>query len=501
MKTETTSSLTETLMNLSSELNYNYKEAAIILAAGHGKRIKSQTSKMLHKIWEIPTVERVYNACKNGIDEINLVIVVGIKAEDVMNVIGRRDNTAFAYQETQNGTGHAVQVALERLDYKLFDGIVYVLPGDMGLIDEDTLQNFRRNFLESGTDMMVLTGIYEGDPINNSYGRIIRVKHKDSKGKSSGKDEGKVIQIIESKDILALDENKFYKLKYSGREYLYSKDELVNINEFNSGVYAFKYRNLKELIGNLSSDNVQKEIYITDLIGLFNQSGYTVSASSPDKQFVVMGFNNKSVLKEMEAIARSQFYEKLKDIIEIADPDDFFIHETVVNDILEMDKAGTPLDINIGKGVYIGKGVKLNYNITFKNGCYINGNVKFGQNIVIFQNVHLSCFPGQTLKIGNYVQILWGDIIKGNIVIGDRSRIESSVNMTGSDEFPLRIGTNVLVKGTSYIFGSVIEDYVHIEHSVIIRKKIRAVQSSDGSIKPVKFYLPPPEGTKAIEDV
>jgi bifunctional UDP-N-acetylglucosamine pyrophosphorylase / glucosamine-1-phosphate N-acetyltransferase len=485
----------------SDKPDYGIREAAIILAAGHGKRIKSQTSKMLHKIWEVPTVERVYNACKGGIDEINVIIVVGIKAEDVMNVIGKRDNTVFAYQETQNGTGHAVQVALEKLDEKLFDGIVYVLPGDMGLIDEDTLHNFRKNFLESGTDMMVLTGIYEGDPINNSYGRIIRVKDKDSRGNSSGKDKGKVIQIMESKDILALDENNPYKLKYSGKEYFYSKEELINNNEFNSGVYAFKYKNLKELIGNLSSDNVQKEIYITDLIDLFNRNGYTVSASSPDKQYVVMGFNNKSVLKEMEAIARSQVYEKLKDIIEIADPDDFFIHETVVNDILEMDKAGTPLDINIGKGVYIGKDVKLNYNITFKSGCYINGNVQFGQNVVVFQNVHLSCFSGQTLKLGNYVQILWGDIIKGNIVIGDRSRIESSVNMTGSDEFPLRIGTNVLVKGTSYIFGSVIEDYVHIEHSVIIKKKIRTVQLSDGSIRPVRFYLPPPEGTEAIEDI
>jgi bifunctional UDP-N-acetylglucosamine pyrophosphorylase/glucosamine-1-phosphate N-acetyltransferase len=166
-----------------------------------------------------------------------------------------------------------------------------------------------------------------------------------------------------------------------------------------------------------------------------------------------------------------------------------------------MDKAGTPLDINIGKGVYIGKDVKLNYNITFKSGCYVNGNVRFGQNVVIFQNVHLSCFPEQILIIGNDVQILWGDIIKGNIVIGDRSRIESSVNMTGSDEFPLRIGTNVLIKGTSYIFGSVIDDYVHIEHSVIIRKRVRAFQMHDGSIKPVKFYLPSPVGTEAIEDI
>ncbi len=490
-----------TVNKLSSELNYNYKEVAVILAAGHGKRIKSQTSKMLHKIWEVPTVERVYDACIVGIKAVNVIIVVGIKAIDVMNVIGRRESTAFAYQEKQRGTGHAVQVALEKVDKKSFDGIVYVLPGDMGLIDEETLQTFRKNFLDSETDMMVLTGIYEGDPYKNSYGRIIRVKAKDANGKSSGRDKDKVIRIMEYKDILALNEEEPYILKHSGREYSYTKNELIENNEFNSGVYAFRYKHLVELIGNLSSDNAQNEIYITDLISLFNNEGFTVSASAPDKKYVVMGFNNKSVLKEMDAIARSQVYEKLKDIIEISDPDDFFIHDTVVDDILEMDKIGTPLDINIGKGVYIGKGVKLNYNISFKSDCYINGDVQFGQNVTVFQNVHLSCLHGQTLKIGNHVQILWGDIIKGNIIIGDGSRIESSVNMTGSDEFPLRIGKNVLIKGTSYIFGSIIEDFVHIEHSVIIRKNVKAISYDDHTVKPVRFYLPPPEGVKSIEDI
>ena len=501
MENNLNTDIRETVSKLSSELNYDYKEIAVILAAGHGKRIKSQTSKMLHKIWESPTVERVYDACVKGINEVNVIIVVGIKAIDVMNVIGQRENTTFAYQERQKGTGHAVQAALEKVDSKSFDGIVYVLPGDMGLIDEETLQSFRKNFLDSKSDMMVLTGIYEGDPLKNSYGRIIRVKPEDSKGKSSGSEKDKVIRIMEYKDIMALDENEPFSLKYNGREYSFTKKELIENNEFNSGVYAFRFKQLTELIGNLSSDNAQNEIYITDLISLFNNEGFTVSASTPDKKYVVMGFNNKSVLKEMDAIARSQVYEKLKDIIEIADPDDFFIHDSVVNDILEIDRIGTPLDINIGKGVYIGKGVKLNYNVSFKNDCYVNGNVQFGQNVTVLQNVHLSCFAGQTLKIGNHVQILWGDIIKGNIVIGDGSTIESSVNMTGSDEFPLRIGKNVLIKGTSYIYGSTIEDFVHIEHSVIIRKKVKAVTLDDHSIKPVRFYLPPPEGVASIEEI
>jgi bifunctional UDP-N-acetylglucosamine pyrophosphorylase/glucosamine-1-phosphate N-acetyltransferase len=485
----------------SSSFNYKVNEAAIILAAGHGKRIKSQRSKMLHKIWEVPTVERVYNACREGIKNINLIVVVGIKAKDVIEVIGKRDSTLFAYQEFQNGTGHAVQIALTKIDEKLFDGIVYILPGDMGLINAATMQDFREQFVESKSDMMVLTGIYEGGPQGNLYGRIIRVKDTDIHGNSSGSDTGKVIEILEHKDIQVLPDDKPYLVEFHGRKYSYSKTELIENNEFNSGVYAFKYKKLIQLVNKISSDNVQKEIYITDLISLFNQKSFSVTAVSPKEKYVVMGFNNKSVLKEMENVARHQVYEKLKDIIEIQDPEDFFIHESVVKNILEMDKKNIPLDITIGKGVYIGQGVKLNYNTELKKNAFVTGNVHFGENVVVWQNVHLSTFPNQIFKIGNNVEIYWGDIIKGNIVIGDGSRIESSVNMTGSDEFPLRIGKNVLIKGTSYIFGSIIEDDVHIEHSVLIKKHVERLAKKDGKIQPIKFYLPMPTGIDAIEDL
>lgn len=489
--------------NISAEVYFKAKEfstkfnsineVAIILAAGHGKRIKSQTSKMLHKIWEIPTVERVYNACKLGIENINTVTVVGIKALDVMDVIGKRESNKFAFQEKQNGTGHAVQIGLKEIETDFKDGIVYVLPGDMGLLDESSMKKFRNDFISSCKDMMVLTGIYDGDPLKNSYGRIIRTK--------DGNGDGNVIQIMEFKDILALPDSKPYELSYRNKTYTYTKEELLKTNEFNSGVYAFDYKKLIELINNISSDNAQNEIYITDLIALFNEKAYSVGAVSPKEQYVVMGFNDKSVLKDMEAIARHNIYEKLKNIIQIDDPDDFFIHDNVVNDLIEMDKNGIPLDIKIGKGAYIGNGVKLNYNVEIGRAAYINGNVVFGKNIIIWRIVHLSTFSHQTLTIEDNVKILWGDIIKGNIVIGENSTIESSVNMTGSDEFPLRIGKNVLIKGSSYLFGSVVEDNVTIEHSVLIKKKIKAEKDDLGKIKAVRFYIPETEGKDLLSDI
>lgn len=489
------------VLSYSDNFNYSKKETAIILAAGHGKRIKSQTSKMLHKIWEIPTVERVYNACTKGLDNANIIIVVGIKAEDVIKTIGKKNSVLYAYQEFQNGTGHAVQIALERIDVSKYNGTVYVFPGDMGLIDAETVKFFKEEFLRSNSDMMVLTGIYEGNVQDNYYGRIIRVKDKDIKGRKAGKDKDKVIEILEYKDILNFDDKKKYRIKYKEKTYAYSKKELLENREFNSGVYAFKFKPLSELITKLGSNNVQNEIYLTDLIALFNKNNYSVSAISPKQQYVLMGFNNKSVLKEMDAIARKLAYEKLKDLVVIDDPEDFFIDDEVIDEILKMDKLGEPLDIKIGKGVYVGKGVKPNYNLNIMKNVYLLGNIRFGRNVTIRENAHLSCFPNQTLTIGDNVEIFWGDIVKGNVTIENNCSIESNVRITGSDEFPVVIGKNVTIKGVTYIFGSIIEENTFIEHSVLIKKKIVKPTNFTGDHFKVRFYVPKVEGEEAVKDL
>jgi bifunctional UDP-N-acetylglucosamine pyrophosphorylase / glucosamine-1-phosphate N-acetyltransferase len=282
---------------LSSQFDLKCREVAIILAAGHGKRLKSEKSKMLHTILGTPTVERVYNACKEAVNGINIVVVVGIKAPDVLVAMGKRDTTVFAYQEVQLGTGHAVQVALTELENIPDDTIVYILPGDMGLIDAETIQKFRSEFLKSGTDMIVLTGLYEGNPEDNYYGRIVRAKDESEN----------VIQIMEHKDINSLSSIEPYTVEYKGKIFSFTKEELLKNNEYNSGVFAFRYGKLKETIGELKSENVQNEIYLTDLIDIFNKKGYSVSAMPAEKNYVVMGFNTQEVLHEMNEIARKVY--------------------------------------------------------------------------------------------------------------------------------------------------------------------------------------------------
>ena len=99
------------------------------------------------------------------------------------------------------------------------------------------------------------------------------------------------------------------------------------------------------------------------------------------------------------------------------------------------------------------------------------------------------------------VEVLWGDIIKGSAIIGKGSFIESSVNMTGSDEYPLRIGNNVVIKGTSYLFGTTVDDDIYIEHSVLIKKHVKKLIKQNGEVQQIRFYLPMPAGIDAVDDV
>jgi bifunctional UDP-N-acetylglucosamine pyrophosphorylase/glucosamine-1-phosphate N-acetyltransferase len=115
--------------------------------------------------------------------------------------------------------------------------------------------------------------------------------------------------------------------------------------------------------------------------------------------------------------------------------------------------------------------------------------------------VHLSTYPHQTLTIGKNSRIFQGNIVKGNLTIGENCQIESGVNMTGGDDYPTRIGNNVLIKGTSYIFGCTIEDDMWVEHSVLKCKHVERIVRRDGSVQPVRWVLPLPEGLDSIHSL
>lgn len=489
------------LQALSSKIDASEPYVAMILAAGHGKRIRSEKSKMLHHIWGQPTVTRVANAAKEGLGTSNEIIVVGIKAVEVAQALGKGSHRAFVYQAEQRGTGDAVRAGLQALPNPQYDGAIYVFPGDMGLLNREAVRDLRNDFEKQTCDMIVLTADYQGNPEQNYYGRIIRVPAHDIAGKPSHDDFDKVIEIKEHRDILAMPPDRPYQVEHNHRLYSFSRDELLNLPEFNTGVYAFNAAPLRRFVEALQPDNTQGELYVTDLIAIFNQNHLTVRASRAKDPSAVLGFNNKSVLKEMEKIAREKVYERLKDIILIEDKDDFFVADDVIEQIIEMDKVSAPLDIEIGKGVRLGPGVKLNKGVVIRSRATLEGNIVLEENVKIHENVNVSTYSHQILRIGRNSEILQGDIIKGNLTIGENCRIESSVNMTGADEYPTRLGNNVLIKGTSYIFGSIIDDDIWIEHSVLKCKYIERTVRKDGTVQPICYILPLPEGLDSLHSL
>lgn len=493
--------LADTLATFSPGFKTETGPVSVILAAGHGKRIKSHRSKMLHAVWGVPTVVRVCRTAQQGLESDDQIVVVGIKAEEVVRAVGAHPGRLFALQREQKGTGHAVKAGLDAVPRDGLERDFYIFPGDMGLLDTLTVRSFKQTFMASGAHMMVMVGTYSGNPEDNYYGRIIRVPDKDAEGKASGAAKGRIIQIMEHKDILSLKDDVPYTVNYGGRMYNFSRRELLAIREFNTGVYAFKGRYLAELLTQVGFDNVQGEMYLTDLIYLFNKAGLTVNGAPAIHEESVLGFNDKAVLGQMQAIARAQVYEKINKIVSIADKHNFFIADEVVENILEIDKTGASLDIWLGEGVSLAGQVKLNEGVRIEKNARLEGNIILGRGVFIGESVYLSCYPGQTMRIGNNTRILHGNIIKGNVTIGGDCLIETPVRLTGSDEHPLSVGQNVRIKGATYIFGSAIEDNAFIINCIFRQKRISALWDAEGRPCAISYIFPPATGREAVKDL
>lgn len=494
------------LAKISSPILDDIHRIGIVLAAGHGKRIRSETSKMLHEIWGQPTTVRVARAVQEGLDSPNQVIVVGIKGEDVARTAGPQPGRLFAYQENPvlgrpAGTGDAVRVGLQAFSPAATDRDVYIFLGDMGLLTGEVVSHFRAHFENADCDMMVLTCLYSGPAETNFYGRIVRVPATDAEGQPAGADRDKVLEIREHKDILSLDATTPYEAMYNGRTYTFTRQELLETREINTGGVAFRESALRTYVPHLDTDNAQGELLLTDLVQIFNRHQLVVRAATADSEEALLAFNVKSVWRQMEAIARRWAYDRLKDTITIADEEDFFIADEVIEQVLSMDAERGPLDIVIGKGTYIGPQVQLNRRVAIGDRSHLSGHVVLGEGVQIGFGVELSAYPAQTLAVGERVEVLSRNIIKGNLRIGAHSRIESGVLMTGSDEHPMRVGERVTIKGTSYLYGCQIDDDLLIEHSVLKCKRVEQVRRRDGTIQPVRYVLPQPEGLDSTADL
>ena len=242
---------------------------AVILAAGKGTRMKSNKSKLVHKIYGKELVRRVVETAKKAeIDDV--VAVVGYKKEQVQLVLG--DSVKYVYQEEMLGTGHAVLQAEKYLKDK--KGKVVVLSGDVPIIRAETIKNLVQKSIDNKEYATLVTAIYNNP---TGYGRIIR---------DVG---GSVQEIVEEKD---------------------ASEEQRKIQEINAGIYCFDIQELLKALKELKPDNAQGELYLTDVVKIMNKKGLKTGAVTIKDNTEILGVNDRMQLEILTKVLKMRINQE-----------------------------------------------------------------------------------------------------------------------------------------------------------------------------------------------
>ena len=344
---------------------------SVILAAGKGTRMKSETPKVLHQIFDKTLVGYVIDAVNNTglIDE--SYVIVGHQAEKVEEYIkSNYTNAKTVLQSPQLGTGHAVSMVCPYLED--FKGEVVILCGDTPLITSDTLKKFIEYHKSVNSDITVMSAIFD-NPAN--YGRIIRNA------------DNSLNSIVEEKD---------------------ATDEQKRIKEVNAGIYCLNWEKIKPAFSQLKTNNAQGEYYLTDIIEWGNKNGLSVNANPLENNEEIFGINSRLNLAQASKLMNRRTLNKLMDNgVTIVDPDTTWISP----------------ETEIGNDTII------------YPSCYISGKNTIGSNCKIGPFAHLrgDVVLEDFVKVGNFVEVK-KSIIKKNTnachlsYIGD-SEIGERVNI------------------------------------------------------------------------
>ena len=390
---------------------------SIILAAGEGKRMKSNIAKPLQQAAGKALVEWVLDTAEEtGSDE--NIVVIGHKAEDVKAYLG--DRAKFAYQYEQLGTGHAVMQGIESI--KDVDGTVMVLYGDSPLIEAETLKRVREDHSKKMRAATVITAIAD-EPYG--YGRIVR-------------ENGEIVRIVEQKDA--------------------SEDE-QKITEVNSGMYFFDIQKLKESLSKITNDNSQGEYYITDVIEIMLSEGEKVGAYITDLE-QTMGVNDKLQLSKVGKILNRRKVEALMLAgVTIIDPD----------------KVQVTTNVKVGRDTVLYPGTVLEGDTVIGENCVIGSNTslnncKVGDNTRILETVGIDSEIGSDTNVGPFAYLRPGTKVGSEVKIGDFVEVKNSTIDDGTKVAHLTyIGDADVGKRVNFGCGTVVVNYDGVnKHRTII---------------------------------
>ncbi|MFM2070386.1 MAG: hypothetical protein RLZZ623_649 [Actinomycetota bacterium] len=251
---------------------------AVILGAGKGTRMRSELPKVLHPVDGTPMIVHALTSARAaGVDRVICVIGYGRELlEEALHPLG----VETAFQELQLGTGHAVSCAKDLLVDTVGD--VLVLYGDMPLLSAETINSLVARRRELDAAAVVLTIELDNPP---DFGRIVR------------DESGAVRRIVEVKDC--------------------APDELA-IREVNVGAYCFDNSRLLAALGSLGNNNAQGEYYLTDVVELMVEAGFTVDTVRTDSLEETLGVNDPHALAFAEKLDDIKYAESLYELLDAA---------------------------------------------------------------------------------------------------------------------------------------------------------------------------------------
>ncbi|MCL2580568.1 MAG: bifunctional UDP-N-acetylglucosamine diphosphorylase/glucosamine-1-phosphate N-acetyltransferase GlmU [Oscillospiraceae bacterium] len=369
------------------------KVCAILLAAGDGKRMKSQKPKVLCEVLFQPMITWVTNAlAEAGIE--NCCAVLGSGVEQVRAVLP--EHYATALQQERKGTGHAVMMAADYIKSGGFTDVV-VLCGDAPLIKPQDIKAVYGQHKADGNAATVFVA-HLSDPAG--YGRIVRDK------------DGGVSAIVEQAD---------------------ADPKTQKINEINAGVYWFDAKFLLEALDGISTSNAKGEYYLTDTVGAAVKGDRRVGAYTTHFT-AAMGANDRLGLSALNKMAQYYVLDRLlSDGVDIP-----FRDQVVVGPNVKISADTTILpgcilkgDTTIGEGCEIGPNTQLT-NTVVGNGCKVvasfvdSSQLEDGVSIGPMANIRPGCVIGQKVKIGDFVEVK-------SSVIGAKSAISHLSYVGDSD--------------------------------------------------------------------
>ena len=370
----------------------------VVLAAGQGKRMRSQLAKVLHPLAGRPLLAHVLAAAQ-ALAPRKIVVVHGHGADEVRDVF-KEAPVQWVLQAEQLGTGHAVQQAMPQLSQ---DADILILYGDVPLVRPQTL----KKLVAAGRDGIAVMTAELPEP--SGYGRIVRDP------------SGNVARIVEHKD---------------------ATPEVLAVREINAGFMALPARRLAGWLGKLSNRNAQKEYYLTDVVSAAVAEGLPVRPIQVQDPWEAAGVNSKSELAQLERqFQKIQATRLLDAAVTLADPARVDVRGELTCGL------DVSIDVNCvfeGK-VALADGVRVGPNCVLRNVS-----VGPGSEILAFSHLEDS-EVGARCRLGPYARLRPGTSLEEDVHVGNFVEVKAS-----------RIGKGSKANHLSYIGDSDIGASVNV---------------------------------------